>query len=179
MYPLLFIGLYYTFIFGFWQLPKFLFNPLFKFALLYCLSVKNAKVVLYCVKFMMLLLLELCDILSMLIIEKSANIFFDNYSDNQNYYPYKRHFYWHKPVECGNILLSDVKFLDIIYQNAGGYFQDVYRVVDAGDNVKNNINNGNKIDEYSLPDNFDSAMQQIDNTKQEYNRITRSVVNYV
>ena len=86
-------------------------------------------------------------------------------------------------MECGNILLSDVKFIDIIYQHAGGYFQDVYCVVDAGDNVKNNINNfinnGNKTDEYSLPDNFDSAMQQIDNTKQEYNRITRSVVNYV
>ena len=86
-------------------------------------------------------------------------------------------------MKCGNILLSNVKFLDIIYQIAGGYFQDVYRVVDAGDNVKTNINNfinnGNKTDEYSLHDNFYSAMQQIDNTKQEYNRITRSVVNYV
>ena len=44
MYPLLFIGLYYTFIFEFWQLPKLPFSPLFKFALLYCLSIKNTKV---------------------------------------------------------------------------------------------------------------------------------------
>ena len=41
---LLFIKLYYTFIFEFWQLPKLPFSPLFKFALLYCLSIKNAKV---------------------------------------------------------------------------------------------------------------------------------------
>ena len=44
MYPLLFIGHYYTFIFEFWQLPKLPFSPLFKFALLYCLSIKNVKV---------------------------------------------------------------------------------------------------------------------------------------
>lgn len=37
---------------------------------------KNAKVALYCVKFMMLLLLEFCDILFMLIIDKSANMLF-------------------------------------------------------------------------------------------------------
>ena len=43
---------------------------------LYCLSIKNAKVALYCVKFMMLLLLEFCDILFMLIIEKSVNMLF-------------------------------------------------------------------------------------------------------
>lgn len=44
MYPLLFIGLYYTFIFELWQLPKLSFSPLFKFDLLYCLSIKNTMV---------------------------------------------------------------------------------------------------------------------------------------
>ena len=44
-------------------------------------------------------------------------------------------------MEYGNILLSDVKLLDIIYQNEGGYFQDIDRVIDASDNVKSNINN--------------------------------------
>ena len=65
----------------------------------------------------------------------------EKYQSNQNYYPYKRYFYWRKPMEYGNILLSDVKLLDIIYQNAGGYFQDIDRVIDASDNVKSNINN--------------------------------------
>ena len=59
MYPLLFIGHYYTFIFEFWQLPKLPFSPLVKFALLYCLSIKNAKVAISKILFLYLHLINL------------------------------------------------------------------------------------------------------------------------
>jgi hypothetical protein len=81
MYPLLFIGLYYTFIFEFWQLPNSHLTLTLSLPFYIVYPSKNAKVVLYCVKFMMLFLLEFCNILFMLIIEKSANILFDNHSD--------------------------------------------------------------------------------------------------
>ena len=115
----------------------------------------------------------------------------EKYQSNQNYYPYKRYFYWRKPIESGNILISDVKLLYLIYQNDKAYFQDADRVVDASDNVKNNINhfinNGNKIqifvdgencDPYRLAAMFDSLkgyeIQKIDKVIVYYDELNSS-----
>lgn len=65
----------------------------------------------------------------------------EKYQNNQSFYPYKRYFYWKSPEEKGNILLTDLKLLDIIYSNDNSYFEAINKVTDASDNVKNNINN--------------------------------------
>lgn len=65
----------------------------------------------------------------------------EKYQNNQSFYPYKRYFYWKNPEEKGNILLTDLKLLDIIYSNDNSYFEAINKVTDASDNVKNNISN--------------------------------------
>lgn len=107
------------------------------------------------------------------------------YQSNQIYYPYKRYFNWENPHSAGNILSSDLKLLEIIYNDNGAYFNESNKVTDASDNVKYNINEfikrGNKIqihvdgencDPYRLAAMFDSLQDS------EIRKIEKIVVYY-
>ena len=109
----------------------------------------------------------------------------EKFQNNQNYYPFKRYFNWSQPEEKGNLLTTDVKILTEIYESNNDYFQDLSKVMDASDNVKNNINdfinNGNKIqifvdgencDPYRLASMFDSLKDY------EIQKIEKVVVYY-
>lgn len=109
----------------------------------------------------------------------------EKFQNNQNYYPFKRYFNWLQPEEKGNLLTTDVKILTEIYESNNDYFQDLSKVMDASDNVKNNINdfinNGNKIqifvdgencDPYRLASMFDSLKDY------EIQKIEKVVVYY-
>ncbi len=91
------------------------------------------------------------------------------YQGNQNFYPYKRYFNWNYPYSAGNILITDIKLLEIVYEDNGSHFYESNKVTDVSDNVKYNINEfikrGNKIqihvdgencDPYRLAAMFDS-----------------------
>jgi uncharacterized LabA/DUF88 family protein len=82
-------------------------------------------------------------------------------------------------------LLSDVKLLDIIYYSNGSYFEDINRVVDATDNVKDNIyefiKRGRKIQifidgENCDPYQFVSAIDSLND--EEINKIDKIIVYY-
>lgn len=83
----------------------------------------------------------------------------EKFQNNQNCYPYKRYFNWKDPEEMGNILVTDAKILELIYQNNGKYFQDYSKVMDASDDLKNSINEfinrGKKIQIYIDGENVD------------------------
>lgn len=109
----------------------------------------------------------------------------EKFQNNQNCYPFKRYFNWSLPEEKGNLLTTDVKILTEIYESNNDYFQDLSKVMDASDNVKNNINdfinNGNKIqifvdgencDPYRLASMFDSLKDY------EIQKIEKVVVYY-
>lgn len=109
----------------------------------------------------------------------------ERFQANQNAYPYKRYFYWAHPEEQGNILLTDVKILDIIYKNNGTYFEDLSRVIDASDAVKDNINDfinaGRKIQIFIDGENVDPYrfVSTIDSLKDhEIEKIDKIVVYY-
>ncbi len=53
-------------------------------------------------------------------------------------YPFTRYINWH-PVEEGNILLNDEKFLKILYRQFKDEFSDISKVKDASESVKTNI----------------------------------------
>ena len=104
---------------------------------------------------------------------------------NQNCYPYKRYFYWIYPEEIGNILATDEKILSVVYYNDGDAFQDQSRVIDASDNVKNNIsdfiNRGSKIHVFIDGENADpycfaSAMDSL--KEHQIDKIDKIVVYY-
>lgn len=104
---------------------------------------------------------------------------------NQNYYPYRRYFYWREPYDCGNMLSADIKVLDVIYDNCGEYFGDSSKVMDASDNVKNKINEfinfGNKIQIFIDGENVDpyKFASAIDSLKDhEIKKIDKIVVYY-
>ncbi|MCI6361117.1 MAG: NYN domain-containing protein [Eubacterium coprostanoligenes] len=83
----------------------------------------------------------------------------ERFQSHQTYYPYRRYFYWSNPEEMGNILLSDVKLLSVVYESNGSYFQEVNKVVDTNNAVKDNINefinNGRKIQIFIDGENVD------------------------
>lgn len=60
------------------------------------------------------------------------------YSANRDLYPYKRYINW-EPSESGNILISDSKFIKILYAQHNDVFEDKSKVLDANENVKTNI----------------------------------------
>ncbi len=68
-------------------------------------------------------------------------------------YPFTRYIYWH-PVEEGNILLNDEKFLKILYRQFKDEFQDISKVKDASESVKTNI--------YDFINNNDSTVIVVD-----------------
>ncbi len=109
----------------------------------------------------------------------------EKFQTNQNCYPYKRYFNWRRPEETGNALATDAKILDLIYQNDGKYFEDFSKVMDASDNVKNNINefinNGRKIQIFIDGENVDpyKFASAIDGLKDyEIEKIDKIIVYY-
>ena len=63
---------------------------------------------------------------------------FTKYMDNLKFYPYQVYINW-KPFECGNLLISDIKFLEILYGMNNDYFAYEEECHDAAPQVKNNI----------------------------------------
>ena len=53
-------------------------------------------------------------------------------------YPFTRYINW-RPVDEGNILLNDEKFLKILYKQFDDEFKDISKVKDASETVKTNI----------------------------------------
>lgn len=63
---------------------------------------------------------------------------FEKYMSNIDYYPFQMFIHW-KPRDVGNLLSSDGKFLDYLYQTNNDYFADRSKYRNAVDDVKNNI----------------------------------------
>lgn len=60
------------------------------------------------------------------------------YYTNKELYPYKVYINW-RPVEAGNILYDDKKFITILYEQHNDYFTEFSKTTDAGDRIKNSI----------------------------------------
>lgn len=60
------------------------------------------------------------------------------YYENKRFYPYQVYINW-KPSDEGNILYSDKKFVDLLYQWHKDKFTDYSKVSDAGDAIKGGI----------------------------------------
>ena len=58
--------------------------------------------------------------------------------DNLTYYPYQQYIHW-KPKDYGNILYTDGKFIEILYNMNGDYFGDKSKYKNAVSEVKENI----------------------------------------
>lgn len=122
---------------------------------------------------------------SMFIMKSNIEAERKKFQANQSCYPYKRFFNWENPEECGNVLLTDARLLDIIYRNNGDHFEDLNKVIDASDNVKYTINefikNGEKVQIFIDGENIDpycfAAM--IDSLKDyEIEKIDKIIVYY-
>ena len=57
---------------------------------------------------------------------------------NKSFYPYQMYINW-IPVEEGNILINDKKFVKVLYSQHGDVFTDMTKVKDASETVKKNI----------------------------------------
>lgn len=64
---------------------------------------------------------------------------FSKYVENKNLYPYRCYMYWNKPVDCGNLLYNDEKFLTNLYSWNKDVFRDTTKCKDAGEDIKGNI----------------------------------------
>ncbi len=60
------------------------------------------------------------------------------FSNMRLYYPFTRYINWH-PIDEGNILLNDEKFMKILYRQYDDEFKDISKVKDASETVKTNI----------------------------------------
>ncbi len=60
------------------------------------------------------------------------------YYANRYKYPYQMYINW-VPDDCGNILYNDKKFCTLLYKLHGDTFDDLSRVTDAGNKIKNSI----------------------------------------
>lgn len=63
---------------------------------------------------------------------------FEKFMTSKDLYPYQAYIYW-TPYDCGNMLLSDKKFLQIIYALHHDSFEDPSKYKDASNETKNNI----------------------------------------
>jgi hypothetical protein len=63
---------------------------------------------------------------------------FSKYMEKMQMYPYQVYMHW-KPQDLGNIFYSDGKFLSILYDMHGNYFDDRSKFRDAAEETKNNI----------------------------------------
>lgn len=62
----------------------------------------------------------------------------NKYRASRNMYPFGLYINW-RPGEFGNILISDKKFLTVLYNQNGSLFVDKSKVTDASDSVKSGI----------------------------------------
>ncbi|MCR5783566.1 MAG: NYN domain-containing protein [Clostridia bacterium] len=60
------------------------------------------------------------------------------YNANRSLYPYTRYINW-QPENEGNILISDKKFVNVVYRQHDDVFTDISKVKDASDDVVANI----------------------------------------
>ncbi len=60
------------------------------------------------------------------------------FSNSRTCYPFTKYISW-RPVDEGNILLNDEKFLKILYRQYDDEFKDISKVKDASEKVKTNI----------------------------------------
>ena len=63
---------------------------------------------------------------------------FEKFMASKTYYPFRAYIYW-TPYDCGNMLLTDRKFLQIIYGLHHDSFEDPSKYRDANAETKNNI----------------------------------------
>lgn len=63
---------------------------------------------------------------------------FEKYMANLKLYPFQVYIHW-KPKDFGNLLYTDGKFLEILYEMNGDYFGDKSKYKNAVSSVKNNI----------------------------------------
>lgn len=63
---------------------------------------------------------------------------FEKYMANINLYPFQVYIHW-KPKDLGNLLYTDGKFLEILYDMNGDHFGDKSKYKNAVSDVKNNI----------------------------------------
>lgn len=60
------------------------------------------------------------------------------YTHNIQLYPFQMYIHW-TPFDCGNFLGTDKKFLTVLYRLHGKEFDDNSKVMDANDEIKDNI----------------------------------------
>ena len=125
------------------------------------------------------------NILNAFIMPKDIERESKKFSANRNYYPYQKYFYWRKPYNCGNIVLSDNKLLYVIYQNNFEHFIEQDKVTDISSAVKNGIDDfidsGTLVQvfvdgENTNPFSFYSAMQSL--SSEQADKIDRIVIYY-
>lgn len=63
---------------------------------------------------------------------------FEKYMNHIDWYPYQMYLHW-KPQDLGNILYTDGKFLEILYDMNGDYFGDSSKYKGVVNDVKDNI----------------------------------------
>lgn len=63
---------------------------------------------------------------------------FDKYMANMEYYPFQMYIHW-IPKDYGSILYTDGKFISILYQMHGEYFEDKSKFKDAAEDTKSSI----------------------------------------
>lgn len=63
---------------------------------------------------------------------------YEKFKGHKNNYPFQMYIHWN-PVECGNILVSDGKFLQVLYSQHGDVFTDRSKVHDAAEDTKKSI----------------------------------------
>ena len=63
---------------------------------------------------------------------------FHKYHENWDFYPYHLYLYWN-PMDIGNLLINDEKFVKTIYTQHGDQFWDSSKFHDAADSTKQSI----------------------------------------
>lgn len=64
---------------------------------------------------------------------------FDKFMGNYDFYPYQQYMYWNEPYNCGSLVHTDGKFLQLLYEWNGDVFNDYSKITDASTEVKENI----------------------------------------
>lgn len=70
--------------------------------------------------------------------EENQKYEFEKYMEHIDWYPYQMYLHW-KPKDLGNILYTDGKFLEMLYEMNGDYFGDSSKYKGVVNDVKDNI----------------------------------------
>lgn len=70
--------------------------------------------------------------------EQNQKYEFEKYMAHFEWYPYQMYIHW-KPQDLGNILYTDGKFIELLYQMNGDYFADSSKYKGVVNDVKDNI----------------------------------------